>query len=448
MTLPNFPSSFRPVKKEEKKQDFSSFPSSFKPVKQTKEQTPDFFEEGFGPEFERETERHQARNISRFLESTIGLPGDLFDLAVGLTGQEQNILPTSKKLKELSEKLTGGYTAPKEELEKFGDEVFQDIGSMLLPGSKQYNIIRNIGIPLVGNLVKEGINYSGAQEKSAAYTKMGTMIVLDLLSQRKAMGGGVKKYASNLFNEAEKLVPEGAIADATNLEKTLVDLRKTLKMGGERPSTEKSLKKINEILSDVKDGKIGMQELMAYRPSINEIITEIGGYDFKLPAPVKQRASKNLQDVKKATIRTAEAWGKENSPEFLKLNRSANEAWAAIENSNKITKFIEKHAGKYAGPITKTLFGIAPVGGSVGAYLSPATAPIAATTTAGYQTFKIFNRIKNSQTLKKYYNDILTGALKGNAGQVKANLQRLEKSLEREETNSPSFQKIHKDKSQ
>lgn len=405
-------------------------------IQQKKEEIPDFFEEGFGPEFERETERHQARNMSRFLESTVGLPGDIASFVTGLFGKEQNVLPTSKKLQEFSEKVTKGFTAPRNELEKFGDDIFKDIGGMLFPGATQYNAARNIGIPIVGNLIKEGIHYAGADEKNAAYTKMGTMIVLDLLSQRSGMGGGAKQYASNLYNKAEELIPEGAKADAKNLQKHLSKLKESFEMGGERPSTVKALKKISEVENDIKDGQIGMKNLLAYRRSINEVIEELGGYNVELPAKVRQRAVNNLQDVKKATIEASNDWGKNHSPQFLKLNKSANEAWAAIENSNKVTKFIQKHAGKYANPLTKTLFGITPVAGGAQAVLAPPTLAATGALSAGYNAYKILSRAKNSKALQKYYANIIKGALAGNASQVSSNMIALNKGMQEAENQS------------
>ena len=433
----NFPSSFRPISEDNSLEKIkkTTLPSSFRPTSQ--EEIPDFFEEGFGPEFERETERHQARNLSRFLESTIGLPGDIASFATGLLGSEQKLLPRSEDLQRFSERATGGFTTPQSELERFSDDVFKDIGTMLFPGAKAYNAARNIGIPIVGNLIKEGIKYSGTEEKNASYAKMGTMIALDLLSQRRGMGGGAKKYAGNLFKKAEELVPEGVKVDATQLQQNLSKLENNLKMGGKRPSTQKSLEKISEIQGEIKDGKIGVKELMAYRPSINEAISEYGGFDLKLNPAIKQKAIRNLQDVKKSAINAIEEWGAKESPEFLKLNRSANEAWAAYENSNKIAQFIEKHAGKFASPVTKSLFGLGTVGTGISGILAPTATSIAGGAgllgVSGYQTFKILSRIKNSKTLSKYYGDILSGAAKGNAGQVLSNLKALDKELQNQD---------------
>lgn len=381
---------------------------------------------------ERDIDRAKARSLSRGAETIIGLPGNILSFASSLFGKEQNILPTSDKLKKASEKLTGGYTAPQNEFEEKGDEFVSDVASMALPGSNSYSIARNIGIPVVGALAKEGVKYIGGDDKESSYAKMGLMIGLDLLAQRQ---GGAKKFSGNLFRKAEEAIPKGVSIDAKRLENSLNLLEKELKMGGSRPSTPKALEKISEIRKDIKNGKVDARTLASYRPSINETINEMGGFDWKVPAQIKSKTIENLNKVKGETIKTLEQYGEKFNPEYLKMSRAANESWAAIENSNKISKFLQNKVGYTPkSSAAQALFSYSPKLLNVGAAVaSPLTLATTATLTGGYEGIKILNRVMNSPTLAKYYGNVIKGALAGDVPLVTTNLKALDQALSESE---------------
>lgn len=395
-------------------------------------------------DLDREIERHQARATSRGLETIAGLPGDLVSFSKSLFGYDpETSLPTSQSLKKFSEKASGGYTSPKNEFEEKGDEFIQDVASMAIPGSGQYSLMRNIGIPIAATLAKEGIKWMEGSEGVQQGAKIGTMIALDLITHRRnapgakgLLGGGAKQHASSLFEEAEKLVPEAAVFDAADLKKSLDLTEKILSKGGSRPSAEKALKKISEIRNEIKGNQANVKDILAYRPAINEIIDDLGGFQLtKSQKNVKNRTVENLQKVKEKIIDFTDKYGKSQNPEFLKLNRSANEAYAVYHKSNHISNFIEKHVSKHIkNPIVKGLLGgaaqtgistLSPLGVIGSAAGSGAAAGI-------YQSGKILQRVMSSPTLRKYYGNILSGALKGNASQAIKNAKALEIGLEKE----------------
>lgn len=410
------------------KESVSSIPSTLKPKKPTE------FPYESENDLDREIERNIAQGTSRMLETAIGMPGDLYSFAKSLFGfSPETHLPTSQSLRKFSEKTTLGYTKPKNELEEKGGEFLQDIASFMIPGSKQYSMMRNIGIPIVANLAKEGIKMAGG-EKSSDAAKVGLMVGLDLIANRSGMGGGAKKYARKLFEESEKAVPKGLSINASNLNHYLTDVEKELSKGGSRPSTKQALEKIKEIRGEIKNGKIDLKNLIAYRPAINELIDDLGGFEYILKPKIKEKIIKNMQEVKKGVIKSAEEYGEKFNPKFLNLSRSANEAYAAYEKSNKIANFLNKKFGKKAlGMGVKTVLGIgAPVIGAVKAG-TLVTTGIGIPLTASYQAFKILNRVKNSPTLRKYYGNILSGSIKGNVPQVSRNLSAMNKELEKED---------------
>lgn len=389
-------------------------------------------------EIQKDVERSQAQLLSRGAEAILGLPGDLASFATHVFGidDKYNPLPTSQNLREFSEKATGGYTKPKNQFEEKVGVVIQDIATMALPGAKKYNIARNIGIPVLGNLIKEGVGYIGGSEKQQVASKVGSMVLMDLLSHRM---GGAKEYAGNLMREAEKSIPKGMSVSASKLAPALDSLESTLTKGGSRPSTQAALQKISEMRSEIKDGKVNLERLIAFRPSINEAIETLGGFEIQMPKAQRVKAIRNLNEIKKEVIKTGQEYGDKFNPEFSKLWKDGNEAWAAYAQSNKITNFINKHAGKYAkSKALKTLFKISvPSGAAALGVASPIglgiTAATGLTAKGGYDAYKIIHRALKSEALRKYYLDTIKGAASGNIGQVQKNLAILDKKLGKED---------------
>lgn len=380
-------------------------------------------------EIQRNIERNQAQFFSRMGETVLGLPGDLANFVGGMFGYDFN-LPGSKKLRELSEKVTGGYTAPQSEGEERMGEFMQDIASFAIPGAKHYGLARNLGIPAVANLVKEGIKLTEPESKYADASKIGTMVLLDLLGHRKALGSA-KDYSSSLFQKADQAIPNGISYEAGNLENSLNSLEKTFKMGGKRPSTGDALEKISEIKDEIKDGRIDLKGLLAYRQSINELIDKYKGFDITVSNPaIRSKIINNLQKVKGEVINAGEEYGKKYNPEYLKLSQAANESYAAVQQSNKIANAIEKYAPKLKSTAAKILLGAGGLG-AFGTGVKIGGAQLAAPLILGTPAYKLFKTIlrAKSPTLRNHYFKILEGAAKGNSAQIIKNAKSLDKEL-------------------
>lgn len=402
-----------------RKKQSLSFPSSLR----KKELIQNDEEQDF--DLEREEERARAQLTSRGLEAFLGAPGDIASFVSGLFGKEQNILPTSSKLREFSEKASLGYTKPKSEFEESIGDIVSDVGSMAFPGGGHYSFARNIGIPIVGNLVKEGIKYGNGKEKSQAYGKTGTLVALDLISRNK---GGVKKYVNSLFQKADEAIPKGVSINAENLGKSLNKLEETLTAGGVRTTTKKALEKITEIKNEIKNGKIDAKRLAAYRPSINEAIEELGGFQLEIPKKLKPQAIRNLNEVKSNVIKSLNEYGEKFNPDFAKFSREANEGYAALKKSEFITNFIQDKVGfQPKSKAVQVLFSYGPTAAGVGALaLSPMSALSGTAAYGGYNAFKVLHRTMNSPVLRKYYLNVLKEASAGNVAETSKNLKKLD----------------------
>jgi hypothetical protein len=420
-SMQNFPSSLRLKEKQPEKQQEQEFPS---------------FEED-----EREEERARAQLTSRMIETILGAPGDIASFGAGLFGKEQEIFPTSGQLREKSESLSQGYTKPKTEFEEDIGELASDVASLALPGAKHYSFARNIGIPAVANLVKEGLKYGNADEQKQAYGKVGTLIALDLISGNK---GGVKKHLNTLYEKAEAAVPKGVSYNAGKLEKALTTLETELSKGGKRATSIKAMEKVSEIKNEIKNGKIDIKRLAAYRPSINEAIEELGGFNLDLPKKLKKVAIRNLNQVKHEVIGTLNNYGHKVNPEFLKYHQAANEGYAAYSRSHLIGNFIkDKVAFVPQTKAVQAVFGYAPIIGIAGTALKagPGTAFGATAAYGGYQGIKVLHQIMNSPTLRKYYTNVLKEAAAGNVAATTKNLKALDANMDQAQSDHENINK-------
>jgi hypothetical protein len=384
-------------------------------------------------DLDREIERNEARLTSRTIETIAGLPGDLLSFVAHISG-EKPILPTSGDIQKKTEKLSKGYLSPKNELEKTSDKLIKDIASFSIgPGA---GFTKNLGIPLAGTAVEESLKGLGASDETASYSKMGTMLMLDLARIRRSAGGSAKDFASNLFSKAEKSIPEGTKIKVPDLEDALMKLESEFQSGGGRPSVKSALEKIHEIRSQIKDNQISAKWLLDNRQAINEVIKEGGGFGVILPKDIKQKIHINLNKVKKNSIDALIDYGKKENPEFLKYYEPANEAYAVNQKADAISNFLQKHFGNYlTNSVAKSLFGGAgAIGAGVlgGAKALGITAATAGTAFPLYQAGKLLYKVVNSPTLRKYYSQIIEGATKGNVSEVAQNLQKLEKGLKQD----------------
>jgi hypothetical protein len=397
--------------------------------------------------------RHVARTGSDVANALAGIPANLRDFVGMITeyGEEKlpeslgkplkslhktyqesplgkaiGQLPTTSDLEKKAQERSGGYLTPQSEKEEFTSEVTKDIASFFGPGTGKLSLAKKIGVPLAGALTKLGVKYAGGSEKEQAYAKLGVMLPLTMMNP-----GGAKKHAGKLFSESEKLVPESAMMHTQTLIPKLHNLKTRLEKGGSAPSKTEALKKISEIQAKVQNHQMPVHDALQFRKDINEILERAGGFD--VPKAEKASSIKNLNEVKSSIISSLNEYGKKNKA-FGDMNRAANESYAVIENSNRVSRTIEKALNK---PIVnknlKHLLGVAPyVGAGAVSVVSPGAAVGLVGGMGIYNSAKLLERIGKSPELRRYYGNILAEGLKGNVNGVSQNLQKLDRSLSKE----------------
>ena len=402
-------------------------------------------------ELDPEIERHLARLTSRGLEQILGAPGNLRDLAYAVKdiykekGFLPNVkginklkmpdlkepeafkkleeaipiaktvstllgyLPTSKDIKKFSEEKSQGFTSPKNNIEKIGDEVFENLVSNALPGQGPRNVYRNIAAPIAGVLGKEGVKYLGGGEKSQALTQLGLNIAVPL------MAGNAPQLNRDIWNDVRRNVPNVNINTNTMLQRAQ-DLRARIQRGLGSRSENQATTTLDRLIEKLERGQISADELMASNISLNEIVGD----------PELFGRGGHLFEEMRGIIRDGMEQVGQHAPEWYQNWQRANEVHGAIANSNYIANTIRNHSEPLVSEGARALFHAAAHGTAKAAGTLPPIYLI-------YKGTQVLNRMASSPNLMQYYTNVLTNALRGNVANAAANLEKLDEALLKEE---------------
>lgn len=381
--------------------------------------------------------RGATRVGSRIGESLIGLPQDLRQIAGGLiikgaekvTGEEQPFLreqlekakrsPSSADIREKASEFTGGYTEPKTPGEDKADEFFTDLAMLALPVKGKIPFARALGIDLLGHGAKIASEKFGATETSQDLTKLGTFFTVGLLSAP----GNANKFVSNLYNKRNASLPVGADVDATVLNRSLKSLKTDLEKGVPGTAENAVLKYVDTLIDKTAGGRIAVDELTAVKPQINTKIGELVKEGTK-----RKDARQKFKELGKEIENTIEAYGKTN-PKFLELHKNANQAYAAIEESKRVSQFIRDKVPD----VKKLVTGAALETLLLGPLATARTIGIGLAGVGSIKAAELAVRINKSPVLRKYYIAAIKGAIKENVGVVTQNLKALDHSMQKED---------------
>jgi hypothetical protein len=380
--------------------------------------------------------RNATRIASRVAETIGGTPGDISDLIQSgvfsgletLTGKpasqetrekarlKSNAPPSSNQLQELSESNSKGYTSPKNDREKIIDEYSKTAASLLGPMKWQ----KALGIAALGTGVKKGAEFLGFEEGTQEAAKLGTMLISSMINPT-----GVKNLSTNLYNQAEKLAPEGTLVSAGPLKIKLERLIKDLKKGTLDKTEEKLLEQTKRVLKKIKKGKVDVNHMIASQRSINGIA---GDPEFFQRA---EHLFPRLQKAVKGTIKL------HKDSEFLKTWHNANNAFSGLAQSQKTSKFIQKHLGSM--PIKHAF--LASLGEAAAGYPEAILPTLGGSFAAmgGVKSYELLHRIMKSPVLREYYGEVIKNALKENSNAMIKSAEKLDRELNRHKGKRQSF---------
>lgn len=371
-----------------------------------------------------EAGRHIARSASRVGEVIGGIPGDVIKLAKsmpeipGLPKKEPTFL--QKKGKELLEKIPGsqelreftkdyfeGFLEPQGKYEKIADDVIEDVASLFGPGKFKKALYISLG----ANAVKQGLDKIGIDESKQNAGKLGTMFALSMVNPR-----GIQNLYKNKYDIVKKTTPNLNVS-VPELEKDLTSLENVLRKGVSVPTKTAVLRPIEELKDKIKNGSIPADELVQARFDVNNLMgdPELLKYgEHQLP-----KLSKSINN----SIQSS----KELSKDFKKNFLEADQAYAALHQSKKASRFLSK-----LHPLKSSI-----VGGLIEAIHYPeALIPTAAGLATGFsavKAYELMQRVNANPTMRKYYVNMMKEALNENKTATMRNFNALEEKLKEED---------------
>jgi hypothetical protein len=424
-------------------------PSGLQPQPQKKGLKEEFNEFFNSPE-ETPFEKGLGTTLRGASSVALGTPGNIaqlikksgkgvYDFAANILGlpespkeEGMHLLPTTSDIEKGFDAVTEGRYAPSEE-EKPYYEAAQDITSMFMPGSGPLKAWQRVGIPIAGQLAKEGIKKVGGKETAQELGKMGIVMGLSVAS----LANG-ERYAGNLMAQAESMMPSGRMIDATPIQNTLNQLKgSTWYRGADLPSTRAARQLIKAIEENIVNGQIEGKMAIELRKNANELQKNLGAFDV-FTKQDKKKAIKLLNEAKDAIMGGLEHYGTTIDPVFWKATSQANQAYSVMAKSKVIGNFIEKHAPGLKSKTAKGLFGGGALGTAATALIKAplVSAGAASGAIAGIgaiKTSQILYRVMANPKLREYYTNVLHYAAKENSKAMASNLQKLDEALQKEE---------------
>lgn len=388
--------------------------------------------------------RHALRSGARIGETLLGLPGDIEatvvpainwvakqtkkHLGFGKPRTEEEIaegqfLPTSRKLKEFSEKASKGYLSPQTEAEQAADEYLELATSLAVPGPKTLAGKKVFqGIKKAGSLAglasgtKHGLKALGVDEDSANIASFAALAVPGLLKARNP-----RQTVNALYAEANEALPKGAAISAQKIDPAMKNFLTDLRKGTATPSKSAAIRAAEDILEKSKSGLIEVEELMAFKRDINELMKD---------PHLLRRGEKFLPKIGHEIDQLIDAYGKHN-PEFIQKYRLANQMFGGIEQSAKAVNFLGRYEKYIKNPYTLAALGLlkpSAIPGTLEAYAVGKTAQ---------KSYEVLHRIFKNPALRKFYGNIVKEASKENA---KGMIQFLKKFDQKIDEEFPDFE--------
>lgn len=389
--------------------------------------------------------RNVARTASNLGTRAVGLPGDILSLvndyiakptAEFLTGKpgvgyEQSFLgkaiPTTEQHRKAVESVSGEYLKPKNEVEKFADNLIEDAALLFTPGGLttksgkvlkgSEKILRNFTKSLGAQVVGKAVTDIGGNEKAGNWAKAGTLFALSLIDKPAAA-----KQVANLYKNAEQSIPPGAAANASSLETSMNGLINKITKG--RPKSNLStpekfvVDQAENVSKLIQNGRIPVEQAWAQLRTVNQELESV------LPTlPWKQRKGiKTLAlDINHSLNKTLANYGHMNK-EFAKNFHPAQEAFSTIAKSNFVGNWVQKNVKSPL--ITEGLMAL------FGNPLAKGAAKLA----LPYKGAQLMYRVSKSPALRKIYQNTLKAATEENAIIFNKHLKELDGKLQEEES--------------
>lgn len=385
--------------------------------------------------------RHIARTGSRIAETITGFPGDVVNFSkfiaeslpkipkslkgkpsfvqeYGKKGLE--LIPSSNEIKEMSSYLTSGFTDPQGAIEELGDDITSLATSLLIPSkdpTKFKSLLKSLGVAATTKSVGKGIEALGGNEKVKAGAELGTLFLTGLLGKKTA-----DKFVADQYQKAKSKIPQGTMIPTNKLTSSLESIEKELAKGISTGTKNEVKSAIAELRAKASDGAMPVEEIIESYHNINERLTSKKLFDEL--GTSERKILRHRYDIFKDSINEEiSQYGKKN-PEFYKDWREANQAFATIAQSKKVSNFLQSKLGNLPKHLTGTLAAELLFG-------HPYAAGATAASAASVKTGELLYRISKSPKLRQHYLNVISEASKENLPGVIKNMEFLNKEAEK-----------------
>lgn len=356
----------------------------------------------------------------------------------------RDLAPTSKEVRNfLGDQLGEEWTEPKNDFEKFADNIAETTTQLLLTPSGRANVARKIGMAGMqaagGETVKELLKHLDAGETTQELAKIGTMITLGLAGEIN-----VRDLANSLWDSSRNSIPRGQTYNFGQVMPEMASLRREAqRSGGPTPGQGKVLSFINNLYNDLRraGGYLDPNEMVEARKNLKLMLRE-ANMDYKGEDMVRR-----VDSLLHGGLRE---YGTNINPTFWGNYTRANAATYGIEQTNRISRLINRNVDRNQFQ-TKVLTSL---GGSAAGYSAaavvgggvPALTP-AIVGTAGGAAFalgiKTLERFFRHPVLRNHYLNIIRNSTQKSSGAFVKSLKKLNDNYVKiygdEDENMPDF---------
>lgn len=334
--------------------------------------------------------------------------------------------PTTQQIRELGANLTEGKYEPQSRWEELGGNITSDFASLGI-GKYAQPMRRALGLAVASNVAPEVLSDMGFSDSSQAASKLGTLMLGSLMFRGK---GGMRRYAGDLYKEAEQLAGDARVS-AKPIEDAISNIRKEIGKGTVTPLRKELLDQLGQIEGKIKDGSISVEEAVKTNQSVGDWLRSVGKADDirSFGKGAQQGLRQSIDDYARI------------NPAFKTAYNDANQIWGGLKQTRKIEEWITKHGDSIKSPV-----GMLVVAGSV-AGASHALSELGlskdkqlAGAGAVYAQILASRMLKNP-AMRKYYLKTMGAAAEENKPLLLKNMAKLERELQKDVQDNPISEK-------
>jgi RNA polymerase-interacting CarD/CdnL/TRCF family regulator len=248
---------------------------------------------------------------------------------------------------------------------------------------------------------------------------MGMLFLTGMMGQKTA-----DQYISEKYQQSKRAIPQGDIVPTNKLLNNLEKVEQELSKGVSTPTKNEVLIPLQELKAKASGGGMLTEDLVQSYHDINERLNAKKLFD-ELNKGERQVLRKRYDMLRDEVRNTIQDYGKGN-PAFLKEWQEANQGYAAIAQSKKVSNFLDRHKGKIPSHLAATVAGELFFGYP---QVAAATVGAAAGSFGLVKAGELLHRVIKSPVLRKHYLNVIQEASNENLPGVIKNLEILDKEL-------------------